>query len=86
MASPHLPRIDSVNTALKHRVENDTAYTGSLWPDTQLEDWSAAREKFLKVMPMAYERAISERPEADARRMLPASAAVANTVTSENAD
>ncbi|MDZ7701963.1 MAG: glutamate synthase large subunit [Halobacteriales archaeon] len=66
---------DRDEAALRRLVENHAAYTGSDRAAELLDDWSAAREQFVKVLPEAYARAIGERPEADARLRLPASAA-----------
>ncbi|MFB6353661.1 MAG: hypothetical protein ABEJ92_06200, partial [Halobacteriales archaeon] len=78
---------ESDEAALHRLVENHAAYTGSDRAAELLDDWAAASDRFAKVMPEAYERAISERPEADARRALPEPAtAGADTAVSEYAD
>jgi len=74
--------------AVLHRlVENHAAYGDSARAAKLLENWPMARRQFAKVMPDAYERAISERPEADARLALPAPASASSDPTvAESAD
>ncbi len=78
----------SDEAALHRLVENHAAYTGSARAEALLADWEAARGRFAKVMPEAYEQAIGERPGADARRALPAPAAAGrgDVPVSESAD
>ncbi|MDH5021553.1 glutamate synthase large subunit [Halobacterium rubrum] len=59
--------------ALRRLVENHAARTDSRRAADLLADWPAAVSEFAVVMPDAYREAIDERPEADARRSLPAS-------------
>ena len=60
--------------AVRRLVENHAARTDSERAADLLADWPAAVSEFAVVMPDAYRDAIDERPEADARRSLPASA------------
>ena len=60
--------------ALRRLVENHAARTDSRRAADLLADWPAAVSAFAVVMPDAYRAVIDERPEADARRSLPASA------------
>ncbi len=66
--------------AIGRLVENHAAYTGSERAQKLLADWEASLDDFVKVMPDAYKDAISDRPEADARNSLPASAGEAGQV------
>jgi len=59
--------------AVRRLVENHVARTDSERAADLLADWPAAVSEFAVVMPDAYRDAIDERPEADARRSLPAS-------------
>jgi len=59
--------------AVRRLVENHAARTDSERAADLLADWPAAVSEFAVVMPDAYRDAIDERPEADARRSLPAS-------------
>jgi glutamate synthase (ferredoxin) len=52
-------------------VENHVAYTGSERGQELLEDWERALESFVKVMPEAYHRAITEQGSDDVRSELP---------------
>jgi glutamate synthase (NADPH/NADH) large chain len=56
-------------------VENHADYTGSDRADRLLDDWPAALEDFVKVMPDAYAEVIAERGREDVRQDLPASPA-----------
>ncbi|MFC3478507.1 glutamate synthase large subunit [Halobacterium litoreum] len=62
-------------SAVRRLVENHAARTDSDRAAELLADWEAAVSEFAVVMPEAYRDAIDERPEADARRSLPESAA-----------
>jgi len=59
--------------AVRRLVANHAARTDSRRARDLLADWPAAAAEFAVVMPEAYRDAIDERPEADARRSLPAS-------------
>jgi glutamate synthase domain-containing protein 3 len=59
--------------AVRRLVANHAARTDSRRARDLLADWPAAASEFAVVMPEAYRDAIDERPEADARRSLPAS-------------
>jgi glutamate synthase (NADPH/NADH) large chain len=72
--------------AIRRLVENHAAYTDSDRANALLEDWESALGQFVKVMPDAYREAISERPEADARSNLPASAPEASGQVPGSAD
>jgi len=65
---------DRDESAIRRLVENHAARTDSERAAEMLEDWEDAVSEFAVVMPDAYRDAIDERPEADARRSLPASA------------
>jgi glutamate synthase (NADPH/NADH) large chain len=45
---------------LKSLIERHFKYTGSTRARTLLDDWSAARNKFIKVFPTEYKRALGE--------------------------
>ncbi|MFB6269135.1 MAG: glutamate synthase large subunit [Halobacterium sp.] len=60
--------------AVRRLVENHAARTDSERAAELLADWEQTVSEFAVVMPDAYRAAIDERPEADARRSLPASA------------
>ncbi|SEW05084.1 glutamate synthase large subunit [Halobacterium jilantaiense] len=64
---------DRDEAAVRRLVENHAARTDSERAADLLADWPAAVSEFAVVMPDAYRDAIDERPEADARRSLPAS-------------
>jgi glutamate synthase domain-containing protein 3 len=66
---------DRDEAALRRLVVNHAARTDSDRAAALLDDWDAAVEDFAVVMPEAYRAAIDDRPEADARRSLPANAA-----------
>jgi glutamate synthase (NADPH/NADH) large chain len=59
--------------AVRRLVANHAVRTGSDRAADLLADWPTAVSEFAVVMPDAYRDAIDERPEADARRSLPAS-------------
>jgi glutamate synthase (NADPH/NADH) large chain len=59
--------------ALRRVVENHAAYTGSERAAELLEDWDAALESFVRVLPDAYARALEEEAD-DVREDLPAPA------------
>ncbi|CQH49863.1 glutamate synthase large subunit [Halobacterium hubeiense] len=61
-------------SAIRRLVENHAARTDSDRAAELLGNWEEAVSEFAVVMPDAYQEAIDERPEADARRSLPASA------------
>ncbi len=61
-------------SAIRRLVENHAARTDSDRAADLLGSWEDAVSEFAVVMPDAYRDAIDERPEADARRSLPASA------------
>jgi glutamate synthase (NADPH/NADH) large chain len=54
----HLNQADELT--LKTLIENHANYTGSVRAKALLADWSAARAKFVKVMPNEYKRALTE--------------------------
>jgi glutamate synthase (NADPH/NADH) large chain len=54
----HLGRIDE--ELLKSLIERHVAYTGSKVARTVLDGWSKYRDKFVKVMPHEYRRALKE--------------------------
>ncbi|MHC3439654.1 glutamate synthase large subunit [Natrialbaceae archaeon A-gly3] len=56
---------------LRRLVENHVAYTGSDRGKKLLEEWEAALESFVKVMPEAYAEAIDEDGRHDVREELP---------------
>ncbi|WP_306053182.1 glutamate synthase large subunit [Natronococcus wangiae] len=56
---------------LRRLVENHVAYTGSERGEELLANWERALESFVKVMPEAYHRAITERGSDDVRGELP---------------
>ncbi|WP_254765763.1 glutamate synthase large subunit [Salinilacihabitans rarus] len=58
-------------TMLRRLVENHVAYTGSERGRALLENWEAALDSFVKVMPDAYRRAITEDGRRDVRAELP---------------
>ena len=45
---------------LKNLIERHFKYTGSTRARALLDDWSAARSKFVKVFPTEYKRALGE--------------------------
>ena len=49
----------------KSLIEKHLAYTGSTVAERVLEDWAAARESFMKVMPRDYKRVLAERAAQD---------------------
>ncbi|WP_440990952.1 glutamate synthase large subunit [Haloarchaeobius baliensis] len=59
---------------LRRLVENHVAYTDSERGRELLENWDAALDSFVKVMPDAYERVMAEEDAADVREELPESA------------
>ncbi|WP_255194057.1 glutamate synthase large subunit [Natronobeatus ordinarius] len=62
---------ESDEAILRRLVENHVAYTGSDRGRELLEDWESALESFVKVMPDAYEEAITENGGDDVRAELP---------------
>ncbi|WP_435335120.1 glutamate synthase large subunit [Haloarchaeobius sp. TZWWS8] len=61
-------------TMLRRLVENHVAYTDSDRGRALLDDWEAALDSFVKVMPDAYERVLTEEDAEDVRETLPESA------------
>jgi glutamate synthase (NADPH/NADH) large chain len=61
---------------LRRMIENHAAYTGSEKANAILANWKTVRSRFVKVMPQAYERVLTEEGRADVRDSVPASAAV----------
>ncbi|UPV99446.1 glutamate synthase large subunit [Halorussus gelatinilyticus] len=59
---------------LRRLVENHAAYTDSERAAELLADWDAALSSFVKVMPEAYERAVTEEGRKDVRNSLPSQA------------
>ena len=47
-------------TQLKELITRHAEYTGSLTAKALLADWDASREKFVKVYPHEYKRALTE--------------------------
>ena len=45
---------------LKQLIENHFTHTGSMTARHVLEDWSNCRDRFVKVFPMEYKRALKE--------------------------
>ncbi|WP_135851555.1 glutamate synthase large subunit [Halorussus salinus] len=58
-------------TVLRRLVENHAAYTDSERAAELLADWEAAVSSFVKVMPEAYERAVTEEGREDVRNSPP---------------
>ncbi|WP_158057646.1 glutamate synthase large subunit [Halorussus halophilus] len=56
---------------LRRLVENHAAYTGSERAQELLDDWETALSQFVKVMPEAYERAVTEEGREDVRNSPP---------------
>lgn len=56
---------------LRRLVENHAAYTGSERATELLDDWETALSQFVKVMPEAYERAVTEEGREDVRNSPP---------------
>jgi glutamate synthase (NADPH/NADH) large chain len=54
----HMNQADELT--LKTLIQNHANYTGSVRAKALLADWSAARAKFVKVMPNEYKRALTE--------------------------
>lgn len=54
----HLNQPDELT--LKTLIEKHVQYTGSVKAQSILDNWSTAREKFVKVMPIEYKRALTE--------------------------
>ncbi|MFC4551701.1 MULTISPECIES: glutamate synthase large subunit [Halorussus] len=65
---------------LRRLVENHAAYTGSETAEALLADWEAALSRFVKVMPEAYERAVTEEGREDVRNSPPPRARVEEPV------
>ncbi|WP_137283488.1 glutamate synthase large subunit [Halorussus salinisoli] len=61
---------------LRRLVENHAAYTDSERAAELLENWDAALSQFVKVMPEAYERAVTEEGREDVRNSPPPRASV----------
>uniref|UniRef100_UPI001FCE74D2 glutamate synthase large subunit n=1 Tax=Halorussus halobius TaxID=1710537 RepID=UPI001FCE74D2 len=61
---------------LRRLVENHAAYTDSERAQELLADWEAALASFVKVMPEAYERAVTEEGREDVRNSPPPKARV----------
>ena len=59
---------------LRRLVENHAEYTDSARAKELLEDWGAALDAFVRVLPEAYAKAIESRPDDDVRTDLPAPA------------
>ncbi len=79
--------LDESDTQAIHRlVQNHAAYTESDRAIEILENWESAQGSFVKIMPDAYQQAIQERPDADARLSLPSSPGVTDQAVSESAD
>lgn len=72
--------------AIHRLVQNHAAYTESDRANELLANWEEAQQSFVKVMPDAYQQAIKERPDADARRSLPSSPVAPDHPVSESAD
>ncbi|AEH38410.1 glutamate synthase large subunit [Halopiger xanaduensis] len=71
MVSLHDELEDKDEEMLRRLVENHVAYTGSERGERLLENWDAALEAFVKVMPEAYYEAITEQGSDDVRDELP---------------
>nr|WP_276282168.1 glutamate synthase large subunit [Halorussus sp. DT72] len=61
---------------LRRLVENHAAYTDSERAEELLANWDAVLERFVKVMPEAYERAVTEEGREDVRNSPPPEARV----------
>ncbi|WP_435345020.1 glutamate synthase large subunit [Haloarchaeobius sp. HRN-SO-5] len=74
----HVERdLDERDVAMLRRlVENHVAYTDSERGRELLENWEATLDAFVKVMPDAYERVLTEEDAEDVRESLPESATV----------
>jgi glutamate synthase (NADPH/NADH) large chain len=59
---------------LRRMIENHVAYTGSEKAAAVLDNWETVRFRFVKVMPEAYERVLTEEGRADVRDSVPAPA------------
>ncbi|WP_276254583.1 glutamate synthase large subunit [Halomontanus rarus] len=68
---------DADEAMLRRLVENHAAYTDSDRAEELLENWEAALESFVKVMPDAYYDAITEDGRDDVRETLPGTAQIA---------
>ena len=61
-------------TVLRRLVENHAAYTDSERAAELLANWEEAVSSFVKVMPEAYERAVTEEGREDVRNSPPSEA------------
>jgi glutamate synthase (NADPH/NADH) large chain len=61
-------------TMLRRLVENHVAYTGSERAEALLRNWETTLDQFVKVMPEAYERVLTEQDAEDVREQLPEAA------------
>ncbi|WP_265108709.1 glutamate synthase large subunit [Halosolutus halophilus] len=73
MVSLHEELEEKDEAMLRRLVENHVAYTGSDRGELILENWDRAVDAFVKVMPEAYHRAITEQGSDDVRNELPGS-------------
>ncbi|ELY94290.1 glutamate synthase [Natrialba chahannaoensis JCM 10990] len=83
MVSLHDDLEDEDEEMLRRLVENHVAYTGSERGSELLEDWACALDAFVKIMPNAYHKAITEQGSDDVRGELPG---VPETETESDAD
>jgi glutamate synthase domain-containing protein 2/glutamate synthase domain-containing protein 1/glutamate synthase domain-containing protein 3 len=51
---------ESDESLLKHLIDNHARYTGSALARRLLDDWQAARGRFVKIFPREYKRALGE--------------------------
>lgn len=59
---------------LRRFIENHAAYTDSTRAAELLADWESTLASFVKVMPEAYEQAVTEKGREDVRNSPPAQA------------
>ncbi|SDQ38847.1 glutamate synthase large subunit [Natronobacterium texcoconense] len=71
MVSLHDELEEKDERMLRRLVENHVAYTSSERGERLLENWERALECFVKVMPEAYQEAITEQGSDDVRNELP---------------
>ena len=85
---PHSEVATTVNPGIWHRGESDeqqlralveahSRWTGSKRARELLDNWAAARVKFVKVFPSEYQRALSEIHERKAKEAIAAQAELA---------
>ncbi|WP_276300501.1 glutamate synthase large subunit [Halorussus lipolyticus] len=68
-------------SVLRRLVENHAAYTDSERAEELLANWDAVLDQFVKVMPEAYERAVTEEGREDVRNSPPPKARVRDEET-----